>query len=88
MSPDDTVYITIVNFNPRKVNIDIDQEFYPVSTNAEVLIDSGPYSMVANPSKGSKLRDTRTSRYSDISLSEIDLFPYQSLLLRVNPANP
>ena len=87
MSPDDTVYITIVNFNRRKLIIDIDQEFYPVSTNAEVPIDSSPYAILINPFKGSKHRDIKTSTYFDISLSDVELSPYQYLLLRVNPAN-
>ena len=88
MSPDDAVYITIVNFNHRKLTIDIDLEFYPVSTNAEVLIDAGPYSMLNERFKGPNLRNIRSSRnVVDINLSEIDLSPYQSLLLRVNPWN-
>ena len=87
MSPDDAVYITIVNFNHRSLTIDIDLEFYPVSTNAEVLIDAGPYSMLNDRFKGSNDRNIRSSRNVDINLSEIDLPPYQSLLLRVNPWN-
>ena len=89
MLPDDTVYITIVNFNHYKLIIDIDEVFYPISTNAEVLIDSGPYAMMNSPlKKRSKHRNIRGLRYFDINLSEIELSPYQSLLLRVNPSNP
>ena len=85
MSLDKSVYITMVNFNHRNSIIDIDQQFYPTSRNAEVLIDSVPNAMSTTPLNGSQFTISMTPPNADIDLGEIELQPYQSLLLKVGP---
>merc|ERR1719414_2166443 len=42
MSIDQNVYITVINFNMHRTTIDIDEQFYPISSTAEILINSTP----------------------------------------------
>ena len=74
MSHFKTVYITIVNFNKRRCIIDIDKEFHPTSTKAEITIASYP-------------DETRTSSNVatnvEVNLDRVEVQPYQALLLKV-----
>ena len=85
MLVDQMVYITIVNFNMRRTTIDIDEQFYPLSTKAEILIESTPNRWLNSTSKSSNLKDQPRSVSNDIYLNHIELNPFQSLLLRVDP---
>ena len=82
---DQRVYITVVNFNMRRTTIDIDQQFYPLSTEAEILIESTPNRWLNSKAKSSNLKDQRRIVSNEIYLNHIELNPFQSLLLRVDP---
>ena len=85
MLVDQRVYITIVNFNMRRTTIDIDEQFYPLPSKAEIAIKSTPYKWFNSTSKSSNLKDNPRSYSNDINLNHIELNPFQSLLLRVDP---
>ena len=85
MLVDQRVYITIVNFNMRGTTIDIDKQFYPLATKAEILIESTPNRWLISTAKSSNLKEQPRSASNDIYLNHIELNPFQSLLLRVDP---
>ena len=80
MMMDQSVYITIVNFNMRRTTIDIDEQFYPLPSKAEILIDSKPYRPSSYSSKISS-----KEFLNEIDLSNIELKPFESLIIRINP---
>ena len=85
MLVDQRVYITIVNFNMRQTTIDIDEQFYPLPSKAEIVIESTPYKWFNSTSKSSDLKDHPRSFSNHVNLNHIELSPFQSLLLRVDP---
>ena len=84
MSHFETVYITIVNFNKRRCIIDIDKEFHPTSTKAEMIIASYP----DETSTSSRMRAHQSSNVAtnvEVNLDRVEVQPYQALLLKVTP---
>ena len=78
------VYITIVNFNKRRCIIDIDKEFYPTSTKAEIIIASYPDETSTSP----RMRAHQSSNVAtniEVNLDRVEVQPYQALLLKVTP---
>ena len=84
MLVEDSVYITVVNFNLRRTIIDIDNQFYPTSSKAEILIDSTP-DISSSKDFNFKKSSMKSSHSSDVDLNHIELLPFECLLLRVNP---
>ena len=74
------VYITIVNFNKRGCIIDIDKEFHPTSTKAEIIVASYP----DEASTSSRMRAHQSSNV-EVNLDRVEVQPYQALLLKVTP---
>ena len=87
MSMDQNVYITVINFNMHRTTIDIDEEFYPVSSTAEILISSTPtrWTNHSDNTQAIESMSTNSSLKSNINLNHIELLPFQSLLLKVDP---
>ena len=87
MSIDQNVYITVINFNMHRTTIDIDEQFYPISSTAEILISSMPTRWTNHSDTTSLIESisTNSSLESDIHLNHIELLPFQSLLLKVDP---
>ena len=84
MSHFKTVYITIVNFNKRGCIIDIDKEFHPTSTKAEIIIASYPDETSTSP----RMRAHQSSNVAtnvEVNLDRVEVQPYQALLLKVTP---
>ena len=87
MSIDQNVFITVINFNMHRTTIDIDEQFYPISSTAEILISSTP-TRWTNHSDDTSVNDwmsTNSLLESAINLNHIELLPFQSLLLKVDP---
>ena len=73
----------------RRTTIDIDEQFYPIPSKAEILIESTPNRWLNSKAKSSNLKDQRRIVSNEIYLNHIELNPFQSLLLRVDPTeNP
>ena len=84
MLDDESVYITVVNFNMHRTIIDIDNQFYPVPAKAEIIIDSTP-DIASSKDSDIQRRSMKPLYSSDIDLNHIELLPFECLLLRVNP---
>ena len=84
MLDDESVYITVVNFNMYRTIIDIDNQFYPAPSKAEILIESTP-DITSSKDSNYQRRSMRPSYSNDIDLNHIELLPFECLLLRVNP---
>ena len=87
MSMDLNVFITVINFNMHRTTIDIDEQFYPISSTAEILISSTP-SRWTNHSDDTSVIESMSANSlleNDINLYHIELLPFQSLLLKVDP---
>ena len=65
--------------------IDIDEQFYPLPSKAEILIESTPYKWFNSTPKSSNSKGNPWSFSNDVNLNHIELNPFQSLLLRVDP---
>ena len=84
MSSFKIVYITIVNFNKRRCIIDIEKEFHPTSSTAEIVVASFPHETSTSP----RMRAHQSSKVAttvEVNLDSVDVQPYQSLLLKVSP---
>ena len=78
------VYITIVNFNKRRCIIDIDKEFYPTSTKAEIIIASYP-DETSTSSWARAHQSSNVATNVEVNLDRVEVQPYQALLLKVTP---
>ena len=82
---DQRVYITVVNFNMRRTTIDIDEQFYPIPSKAEILIESTPNRWFNTTANLTNFKNHNMRISNEINLNNIELSPFESLLLRVDP---